>query len=204
MQKYFDDVCVLDSAGDVVPLLGATITVYDQGTTNISTIYSDNGITPKSNPFTAEDDGSFEFYAADGRYDILATKSPYKPKTVYDILLEETSSGSTAVSVHESTFNHLNISVNTSSISALSVNDSVVTSVAFSSDISVMARDDSVVLSSSTSVVSQLSTVDSSNLSSAISAADSVVTGTEDLYVKRNKQTFDVDYTLTGDYKALV
>lgn len=46
-----------------------TVTVYDTGTTNLSTIYSDSSGTPKSNPFTADSRGYWNFYAVDGTYD---------------------------------------------------------------------------------------------------------------------------------------
>jgi len=48
----------------------ATITVYEAGTTNLATIYSDDGNTQKSNPFTADSLGRGDFFAADGKYDI--------------------------------------------------------------------------------------------------------------------------------------
>lgn len=47
-----------------------TITVYVAGTTTLATIYSDFAITPKPNPFTADSNGRFLFYAASGNYDI--------------------------------------------------------------------------------------------------------------------------------------
>jgi len=46
------------------------VTVYNQGTYNKPTIYSDNGITPQANPFQTDSFGRFAFYVADGRYDI--------------------------------------------------------------------------------------------------------------------------------------
>ncbi len=59
----------------------ATITVYNTGTLTLSTIYSDDGITPKANPFTADANGYFFFYAANGVYDVKfsggAIPSPY-------------------------------------------------------------------------------------------------------------------------------
>ncbi len=59
----------------------STVTVYDTGTLNLSTIYSDNGITPKANPFTCDSNGYFFFYAANGTYDVKfsggAIPSPY-------------------------------------------------------------------------------------------------------------------------------
>lgn len=49
---------------------GCTVTVYAAGTLNLSTIYSDNGVTLKANPFTVGTDGVFFFYASNGRYDV--------------------------------------------------------------------------------------------------------------------------------------
>lgn len=47
-----------------------TVTVYDTGTTDLATIYSDEGITPKANPFTADTTGYWFAYAADADYDV--------------------------------------------------------------------------------------------------------------------------------------
>lgn len=53
---------------------GASVAVYNAGTSTLSTIYSDNGSTAKSNPFlTNALDGSFNFYAANGVYDLVYT-----------------------------------------------------------------------------------------------------------------------------------
>ncbi len=51
----------------------ATITVYVADTVTIAEIYSDDGSPPtaKANPFTAESNGMWYFYAEDGRYDVL-------------------------------------------------------------------------------------------------------------------------------------
>src|SRR5690349_7240216 len=74
-----------------------TVTVYATGTLNLSTIYSDNSNTPLSNPFVAAADGSWFFYAANGRYD--ATLSGGQgggipaPFTIGDILLNDSSGG---------------------------------------------------------------------------------------------------------------
>ena len=48
----------------------STVTVYDAGTLNPATIYSDNGVTPKANPFTSDANAYFFFYAANGTYDV--------------------------------------------------------------------------------------------------------------------------------------
>ncbi len=89
LQKFADDVSILDADNSLVPLADATVTVYDAGTTNLASIFSDNGVTSASNPLTVGDDGSFEFYAANGRYDLLVEKSPYKPHHEYDITLHD-------------------------------------------------------------------------------------------------------------------
>lgn len=47
-----------------------TVTIYDAGTVNLSTIYSDNASTAKANPFTASTTGFWFFYASNGRYDV--------------------------------------------------------------------------------------------------------------------------------------
>ena len=48
----------------------ATITVYDAGTLNLSTIYSDPAGTPLANPFTTDANGRFDFYVDPGEFDI--------------------------------------------------------------------------------------------------------------------------------------
>ena len=48
-----------------------TVTVYDAGTPNLSTIYADSTGTAKANPFTAATSGQWFFYGAPaGRFDI--------------------------------------------------------------------------------------------------------------------------------------
>lgn len=74
---------VQNARGDV--LQGAVVSVYLAGTETLATIYSDNGITAITNPITAGQDGSFQFWAANGRYDIT---SVYGTSTdTYEIIL---------------------------------------------------------------------------------------------------------------------
>lgn len=47
-----------------------SITIYDAGTSNLSTIYSDSAGTPKANPFTATATGLVEFFADNALYDV--------------------------------------------------------------------------------------------------------------------------------------
>lgn len=71
MQRFND--WARDTASGV-PAPLATVTVKDHGTDTLSTTYSDDGVTPKANPFAAAaDTGIFAFYAANGRYDVTVT-----------------------------------------------------------------------------------------------------------------------------------
>ena len=77
---------------------GATVTVYEGGTLVVATIYSDNGSTPKSNPFTASSDASWFFYAADGKYDVKFSGGGITtPWTLSDVLLDDSTTGASAV-----------------------------------------------------------------------------------------------------------
>ena len=51
----------------------AVVTVYDAGTEDLATIYSDDGSTAAGNPLTADAYGRTNFYAANGSYDIKVT-----------------------------------------------------------------------------------------------------------------------------------
>jgi hypothetical protein len=57
-----------DLALKVLP--GATVNVYLPDTTTALSIFSDDGVTPKSNPFTVSADGSYQFYAAQDAVDL--------------------------------------------------------------------------------------------------------------------------------------
>lgn len=50
----------------------STVTVYISGTLTLASLFSDNALipTPKANPFVCNADGTFSFYAVNGRYDI--------------------------------------------------------------------------------------------------------------------------------------
>jgi len=57
------------------PVSGVTVTVYIAGTLTPATIYSDDGVTTTANPFTNSTNGSYEYYAANGRYDEVLSKT---------------------------------------------------------------------------------------------------------------------------------
>ncbi len=56
---------------------GATVTVFNTGTSVIASIFSDQIGTPKPNPFVTDNLGTVVFYAANGFYDTNITKSGY-------------------------------------------------------------------------------------------------------------------------------
>ena len=87
MQKYFNN--VTDRSGNVVP--GAVVTVTLSSSGALATIYSDNGVTPRANPITADNNGYFSFYAADGLYTLTINGSGIQTLTISDVLLEDLS-----------------------------------------------------------------------------------------------------------------
>ena len=88
MQKYVNDIATV-VGGSLAPLASASCAVYLTGTTTLASLYSDNGVTALTNPTTSSDTGRLQFYAADGRYDIVCSKSGYTTTTITDVLLED-------------------------------------------------------------------------------------------------------------------
>ena len=90
MQRYQG--VALDTTGNIVA--SATIEVLLQGTATQATIFADNSYTAKANPFTGDADGSFEFHARNGRYDIKITKTGFTFDTsmTFDVVLFDASS----------------------------------------------------------------------------------------------------------------
>jgi hypothetical protein len=73
-----------------VPAGLATVSVVNYGTDTLSTLYSDDGVTPKPNPFTAATGtGIYGWYAENGRYSetITPVDGEGDEYTVPDILL---------------------------------------------------------------------------------------------------------------------
>ena len=64
----------LDPLGykDINAPVSPTVTVRDSATGNpLSTIFSDNGVTPLANPYTADSTGNFTFFSANGLYNVI-------------------------------------------------------------------------------------------------------------------------------------
>lgn len=69
---------------------GATVSVFNQGTLVLSTIFSDQGITPKSNPFTSDSITGLGFFlAANGHYDLQFSGTGFSTFTLADIILDD-------------------------------------------------------------------------------------------------------------------
>lgn len=70
-----------------------TVTVYDTGTLDLATIFSDDISTALANPFTAQSNGYVYFYAADGNYDVVLSGGGLaSPLTLTDVLLFDSGS----------------------------------------------------------------------------------------------------------------
>lgn len=84
MQKYVNSVASLTGA----PVGGALVQVNNYPSGTAATIYADNGVTLATNPLTTDAvNGSFSFYAADGRYQLVISGANVQPQTLNDILL---------------------------------------------------------------------------------------------------------------------
>lgn len=83
MQKYRDT--VTDRNGNA--LQGISVLVQNYPALTTATIYSDDGITPVANPMTTDAYGTFQFYAADGRYSITISGSNITTTVISDVPL---------------------------------------------------------------------------------------------------------------------
>jgi hypothetical protein len=89
--QRFNDRVTVDTGTEVRWVAFPIVTVYDSGTANISAIFSDNGITPRGNPFTGSSTGLIYFYAADGLYDVVYSGgTPTVSYTIGAVQLDDT------------------------------------------------------------------------------------------------------------------
>lgn len=88
MQRYTNNVA--NQKGGAIA--GASILVQNFTDLSTATVYSTNSAIPANvatNPLTSDSNGSFSFYAADGRYNLVVTPPGGVVTTVYDQLLED-------------------------------------------------------------------------------------------------------------------
>jgi hypothetical protein len=69
------------------------VTVRHAGTATAATIYADEGITPKANPFTGDAQGRLFFYAPDGLYDVVLSATGFAAYTIEDVAMADTRRG---------------------------------------------------------------------------------------------------------------
>lgn len=69
------------TGGFTTPAAGATVQVNLTGA-GLATIYSDDGITVTSNPLTADVNGRYNFFVANGRYDLIITGPGLTSQTI--------------------------------------------------------------------------------------------------------------------------
>lgn len=84
MQKYTD---VVTSARSGAAIPSARVTVKTHPAAVTATIYSDDGITTKTNPLTTDENGEFSFYAADGDYTLTVSGTGITERTIGPITL---------------------------------------------------------------------------------------------------------------------
>lgn len=92
MEKYSDVVSIIGPPG-LIPIRGASVTVWNFGTSTNASIYSSNSTSSAaSNPLTTDASGRFEFYAADGRYSLQMSAASIQTTVLSDISLFDASS----------------------------------------------------------------------------------------------------------------
>lgn len=70
----------------------ATVTVFNAGTAVLASIFSDSGGTPKANPFIADADASWDFWANPGNYDIQFSGAGItSPFTMFSVFIQDPS-----------------------------------------------------------------------------------------------------------------
>ena len=87
MEKYSG--VAQDNAGNA--LANPTVTVTYAGTPALASIFSTNTYTVLANPFAGNADGTYDFYAGDGHYDITIAKTGFifTPAITTDITLRD-------------------------------------------------------------------------------------------------------------------
>ena len=90
MQRYTNFIASTTATNSTLTVLSnASCVVYIAGTLGAATLYSDNGVTPLANPFLSSATGRIDFYAANGRYDVVVSKTGFLSVTISDIELDD-------------------------------------------------------------------------------------------------------------------
>ena len=92
MQRYTNFIASTTATNSTLTVLSnASCVVYVAGTLGAATLYSDNAATPTplANPFLSSATGMIDFYAANGRYDVVVSKTGYLTVTISDIELDD-------------------------------------------------------------------------------------------------------------------
>lgn len=87
MQRVFG--VVRDGGGNALATVSVAVNLV--GTATPATIYSDNAYSVLANPFFNSNDGTYQFYVANGRYDVVLTKTGfgYPVNETADIVVED-------------------------------------------------------------------------------------------------------------------
>jgi len=90
VQRYTNFIASTTATNSTLTVLSnASCVVYIANTLGAATLYSDNGVTPLANPFLSSATGRIDFYAANGRYDVVVSKTGYLTVTISDIELDD-------------------------------------------------------------------------------------------------------------------
>lgn len=99
--KHFYDVVSTIRNGLEIPAAGVSVTVNQQGTLTAATLYSDDGVTVKTNPAVTDASGRYDFYVANGRYDLVFTGAGFTGFTQFNVeitdAMDTTTLGKTSI-----------------------------------------------------------------------------------------------------------
>ena len=80
--------------GEVLP--GATVTVYQAGTTTAASLFSESGLSSSiDNPTTTDTNGVLDVYLAGGTYDLVIQRYDLNDKTIEDVVIGDSISNPT-------------------------------------------------------------------------------------------------------------
>jgi hypothetical protein len=71
MQKFVETITFKKGNGSLGVSAGLTATIYDAGTTNLSTLYADDEVATLTNPLSSDANGLVQCKLANGTYDIV-------------------------------------------------------------------------------------------------------------------------------------